>query len=329
MVQAYLGKPNYTNAMNTALRTRLAYNEWNGGRGGGQIGGGGGGGNNRMSASVAAPGTTTSADVRADADQRMKYRESQAKVDARNKQTDLMGTETTEDLEKKQLDNLMQKEKIEDVRAARAKDVLNDALQWVPQITQDNYEDMYSLVRDSDAAASRMLATPEEVAGMSDVEWRVHHSKLEEVFDPTGKKLTAAVKAQKEADKLELDEQKKVDAGYKEYMRIQAILDKVANTGGLDDADYETLPPAVKAFLKGKDHTQYVALLNQYADTLVDKHGFDPVPKPEIAPLAEGAVPPGSLGTLSDPNIAQKFLDEAGGDRVAAEAAATAAGYSL
>jgi len=327
MVQAYLGKPNYTNAMNLGLRTRLAYNEANRLRRGGGGGGGGGGGSNRL---VQEPsGTTTSEDVRADADQRMKYRESQARVEEQTKRTNLMGVETPETVEKNKLANVMQKEKIEDTRIARSKAVLNDALQWVPQITQENYEDMYSLVRDSDAAASSMLATPEEVAAMSEVEWKVHHSKLEKVFDPTGKKLTSAVVAQEKADKIALAAEKKIDAGYKEYMRIQGTLDRVGNTASLPDDEYERLGPVIKAYLKGKDRTKYIELLKEYAAQLVEKHKFEPVPRKEVAPPVETAVPPGSLGTLSDPGIAQKFMEEAGGDRVAAEAAAIAAGYSL
>jgi hypothetical protein len=298
---AYLQRPNSAQGTDAALRSTNAFGElaFKFAELRAKMLGLGAGGGSSASSSNQMSGTTTSKDVKADANQRMKHRESQAKVAEQTKRTNLMGRVSPEDKEKKQLANQMKKEKIEDSRVTRAKSVMNDALQWAPQITQETYRDMYDLVGESDSAAAGLMVSPDKIEAMTPIEWKVQHSKLNDVFTPSDKRLANVVKAQEKADKEALAAEKRKQAGYKEYIRIQAALDRAGNTGGLEDTDYETLGPAVKAFLRGKDRSKYIGLLGEYAQKLVDKHGFDPTPR--------AAVPPPEIGgaELSDSQMAQ------------------------
>lgn len=333
MVQAYLGKPDYTNAMNRALATRLAYDNARGRGGGVRVGGGGRGG----SASIRTPGPQAA--PMGSPEQRRQYREQMIAEDAElmaleqgeadiaateagtaqtQKSTNLMGVESPEDIESKQLSNKMKKEKIRDAQVDRTQTVLDNALQWVPQVTQESYADMYDWVGESDGAAQGLLLPPEKIEAMTPLEWKVHHSKLEGVFSPNAKKLKKAADAQ-----IKIDKQAEKDqaAAHKEYIRVQGVIDRASSTGSLPEADYEKLPSAVKAFLKGKDRTEYIGLLEEYAQQLVDKHGFEPEPR--------GEEPPPVGDNPLDKATAQQFLQAAGGDVELARQNAAAEGYTF
>jgi len=174
--------------------------------------------------------------------------------------------------------NKMAKEKHKsamlDALANRTKTVMGNLGKWMPQVTQENYRDLYNFGRETlgDNVGS-FMPDPDKIEGMSPVEWKVAHSKLSSALEsPSDKKAKAAAIKGVEIEKKQMVKDK--TAARKEYIRIQGVLDKVRNTGGFDPEIFAMLSSDTQAKLRDADREEYTGLLEEYSQQLMDEYGF-------------------------------------------------------
>jgi len=213
--------------------------------------------------------------------------------------------------------NKMVKEKHEsdmlDALASRTKTVMGNLGQWVPQVTQENYRDLYNFGQESlGNNVGSFMPDPDGIEGMSPVEWRVAHSKLQSTLEsPSDKKARGIAVKGLEAEKKQIVKDK--NAARKEYVRIQGALDKARNTGGFSPEIFAMLSPEMQGTLQNADREEYTGLLEEYSQQLKDEYGFKFKTKSK---------------TL-DQATAREFYDQANGDKEKARELAVEAGYSL
>ena len=303
--QAYLQHPDQANAMARMLQARLGYAKLRPTRvssGGGGRGGGG-----------ASPSDRT---VRKAKEAALKTAQSQAEANvmatkAQTKEMKAAGAARRTAIEEQRGllpdKNEMAKEKHEsdmlDALADRTKTVMGNLGQWVPQVTQENYRDLYNFGQESlGNNVGSFMPDPDGVEGMSPVEWKVAHSKLQSTLEsPSDKKTRGIAVRGIEIEKKQMAKDK--SAARKEYIRIQGVLDKVDTTGGISPEIFAMMSPEAQARLQGADREEYTGILEEYAQQLMDEYGFKFNTKSKGRP---------------DSDTLQKYLDEAKGDRVKA-----------
>jgi len=300
MVQAYLGKPNYTNAMNAGLRTRLAYDESRRRRMGG--GGGGGGG---MSERIAQRAPAGSPEARALYRNQMLQEQgkeaevsqaeatvagteadtlaTQALTAGREKQTDLMGQVTPEATKKAQLDNEMAEANLKKEHIAQQKTIMDNMLQYLPVTTQENYRDLIDWGVNSGLDASA-FDPAEKIEAMTPVEWKVHQSNMEKMLDPGPKKLKAQADAKLKEDKAAAAEKKLLEDARDDYAKYMGLADKLTRTGGLSAFEMAFLSEADKKKWGDQSPEEQVALLEKRAALIKADHpnlNMGPIPATE------------------------------------------------
>jgi len=315
--QAYLQRPDHANVMAQMLQARLGYAKLRPmkvSRGGG--GGGGGGGS-------ASPSDRT---VRKAKEAALKTKQRQAEANvmatkAKIQELKAVGEERRSAAEEQRLlqpdQNKMAKEKHEsdmlDALADRTKTVMGNLGQWMPQVTQESYRDLFNFGRETlGDNVSSFMPDPGGIEGMSPVEWKVTHSKLQSTLEsPSDKKARKIAKKEIETEKKQMAKDK--NTARKEYVRIQSVLDRARNTGGFSPEIFAMLSPEMQATLKDTDREEYTGLLEEYSQQLMDEYGFKFKTK----------------GKVLDTITARGFYDQANGDKDKARKLARKAGYSL
>jgi hypothetical protein len=62
----------------------------------------------------------------------------------------------------------------------------------------------------------------------------------------------------------------------KEYLRVQGLIDKVKNSGGLDQVMLASMPDnGIKKALLGADRSEYLGILQSYADSLAEEYKLE------------------------------------------------------
>jgi len=274
--QAYLQRPDHANVMAQMLQARLGYAKL---RPKFKMGGGGGGGGGSAS-----PSDRT---VRKAKEAALKTKQKQAEANvmatkAKIQELKAVGEERRSATEEQRLlqpdKNKMAKEKHEsdmlDALADRTKTVMGNLGQWIPQVTQENYRDLFNFGQETlgDNVGS-FMPDPGGIEGMSPVEWKVAHSKLSSALEsPSDKKARAVAEKGIETEKKQMAKDK--NAARKEYIRIQSVLDRVRSTGGFSPEIFAMLSPEMQATLKDTDREEYTGLLEEYSQQLMDEYGF-------------------------------------------------------
>lgn len=309
--RAYLQRPNYSNVMAQMLQARLGYAKLKPKKV--LIGSGGGSGGS------ASPSDRT---VRKAKEAAMATAQEQAEANvaqtkAQTQEMKARGEERRAVTEEPSDKNKMAKEKHEsdmlDALADRTKTVMGNLGKWMPQVTQDNYGDLFNFGRETlGDNVSSFMPDPDKIESMSPVEWKVAHSKLSNALEsPSDKKARKIAKKEIETEKKRMIKDKNL--ARKEYIRIQSVLDKARNTGGFNAEIFAMLSPEMQANLRGTDREEYTGLLEEYSQQLMDEYGFKFKGK----------------GRTLDEATARDFYNQANGDKEKARKLAIKAGYRL
>ena len=261
--QAYINDPQHANIMAQMLQTRLGYAKlkpWHAPRG-----------------SVPSDSRTirqAKEDAIAIAQEQAEANVQKTKAEARSLNSSSAPSITEEQPEKNKMAKEKHKSAMLDALANRTKTVMGNLGKWMPQVTQENYRDLYNFGRETlgDNVGS-FMPDPDKIEGMSPVEWKVAHSKLSSALEsPSDKKAKAAAIKGVEIEKKQMAKDK--TAARKEYIRIQGVLDKVRNTGGFDPEIFAMLSSDTQAKLRDADREEYTGLLEEYSQQLMDEYGF-------------------------------------------------------
>jgi len=275
--QAYIRDPKHANIMAQMLQARLGYAKLEP-KGLKVSGGSGKSGattfHDKRAAKKAKKASVKTAQAQAEANV-MKTKAATQEMKARGEEK---RTAAEEQRAQQPSKNKMAKEKHKsamlDALADRTKTVMGNLGKWMPQVTQENYRDIFNFGRETlgDSVGS-FMANPDEIEGMSPVEWKVAHSKLSGALEsPSDKKARGVAAKGVEIEKKRMAKDK--TAARKEYIRIQGVLDRVRNTGGFSPEIFAMLSPEMQTTLQGTDREEYTGLLEEYSQQLMDEYGF-------------------------------------------------------
>ena len=267
--QAYIRDPRHANVMAQTLQARLGYAKlkpWQG---------------PSRSASLSDRGIREAKEA-AIATAQEQAQANVMRTEAQTQEMKALGVERRAATEERQRlwsgKNKMAREKHESdmltALADRTKTVMGNLGQWMPQVTQENYRDIYNFGRETlGDNVSSFMSDPDKIEGMSPVEWKVAHSKLSSTLEsPSDKKARGIAEKGIETEKKQMVKDK--TAARKEYIRIQGVLDKARNTGGFSAEIFAMLSPDMQATLRGVDREEYTGLLEEYSQQLMDEYGF-------------------------------------------------------
>ena len=255
--QAYLQRPDHANVMAQMLQSRLGYAKLKPTRISVRSGGSGGSGGSAK---------PTDRTIRKAKEAQIKTAQAQAEANvmATKVQTQELKAQGAErraaaEEERRLLpgENKMAREKHESdmlgALADRTKTVMGNLGKWMPQVTQENYRDIYNFGRETlGDNVSSFMSDPDKIENMSPVEWKVAHSKLSSMLEsPSDKSARRIAEKGIEIEKKQMVKDK--NTARKEYVRIQSVLDRARNTGGFNAEIFAMLSPEMQATLRGTD----------------------------------------------------------------------------
>lgn len=302
---AYLGAPDYLNAMKTAAAMSQAQRSRRGGAGArmtmgedasprGDFGGGGTGGSGGMPAQGNMMGMYDEQIKEEQVRQAQQKTQDMADANMREQVEGRLKEEAAPgERRKTDLGNQMKEQEIKNLEREETSTIMKNAAKFVPQLTKDTYGDWVDWVGETKKFPTTFFKPWSDVMNMTDMEWKVYQSNLEKMGDPDSASVTKAISLQKKEAAAYAKAKK---AAKKEFISVQGKIDSAKNSGGVSNEMFATLPPKVKAMLAGADRSEYIGMLEQYAQELANEYDFSYEPKPSVVNPAEN-------GGLSDDMI--------------------------